>query len=148
MHIIILRQKQFLLCPEMNCAEKGIHIEAGRENKFVCLCGNIFCSCAVVVVVVVSLFHDIFSRFVVSVMDALSSVLGAFDEGGVVADAFFPVKGHAHSARATEDARVGAFHVSCAVSWVRLQGFSLALAIERESWREKKPKIKYNKNLR
>jgi len=51
----------------------------------------------------------------------------------MVADAFFPVKGHAHSARATEDARVGAFHVSCAVSWVRLQGFSLALAIERES---------------
>jgi len=103
--LIILRQKQFLLYPEMNCAEKGIHIEAGRENKFVCFCGNIFCSCAVVVVVV-SLFHDIFSRFVVSVMDALSSVLGAFDEGGVVADAFFPVESLVHAARAAENARV------------------------------------------
>jgi len=51
----------------------------------------------------------------------------------VVADAFFPVKGHALSACATEDARVGAFHISRAVSWVRLQGFSLALATELES---------------
>jgi len=112
----------------MNCAEKGIHIEAGRENKLVCLCGNIFCSCAVVVVVVVSLFHDIFSRFVVSVMDALSSVLGAFDEGGVVADAFFPVESLVHAARAAENARVRAFHVSRAVSRMRLQRFSLGAA--------------------
>jgi len=61
------------------------------------------------------------------------SLSRAFDEFDMVADAFFPVKGHVHSARATEDARVGAFHVSRTVSWVRLQGFSFALATELES---------------
>jgi len=51
----------------------------------------------------------------------------------VVADALFPVKGHAHSARATKDSRVGAFHVSRAVSWVRLHRLAFAFAAELES---------------
>jgi len=135
------KNKWYLFCGNYNaCANKWIDICIQRlEKKQVCVCAEkemlfwlLWCCWS---------FPCLFSRFIVSIFDALTSVVllllltlfRAFDKWGVVAGAFFPVKGHAHAARTAEDTRVGAFYVSRAVSWVRLQWFAFALAAELES---------------